>query len=64
MMAEEMPAAPTAPTPEPMMEMEVQEPQTNMSRVLGLDMNMANAMESGSYKTCGCSDGSRVILMN
>jgi hypothetical protein len=50
--------------PEPMMESVVQEPPTMMSKVLGMDMDMADAMESGTYKTCGCSDGSRVVIMN
>ena len=55
---------PTAPMPEPVMEPVVQEPPTMMSKVLGMDMDMADAMESGTYKTCGCSDGSRVVIMN
>jgi len=70
---EEEVTVPTAPTPEPMMEspvpepmMEpvVQEPPSAMSSVLGMDMDMADAMESGTYKTCGCSDGSRILIMN
>ena len=52
------------PEPEPMMEPVIQEPPNKMSKVLGMDMNMADAMESGTYKTCGCSDGSRVVIMN
>lgn len=60
--------APTAPEPEPepkpMMKPVVQEPPNAMSKVLGMDMDMADAMESGTYKTCGCSDGSRVVIMN
>ena len=52
------------PEPEPMMEPVVQEPPSMMSKVLGMDMDMADAMESGTYKTCGCSDGSRVVIMN
>lgn len=55
---------PEPPVPEPMMEPVVQEPPTMMSKVLGMDMDMADAMESGTYKTCGCSDGSRVVIMN
>ena len=49
---------------EPMTEPVVQQPPTMMSKVLGMDMGMADAMESGTYKTCGCSDGSRVVIMN
>ena len=49
---------------EPMLEPVVQEPPSRMSKVLGMDMNMADALESGSYKTCGCSDGSRIVIMN
>ncbi|MDB4588578.1 hypothetical protein N9095_01215 [bacterium] len=66
----EVEAPPTAPMPEPEPEPEpvsppvVQEPPTMMSKVLGMDMDMADAMESGTYKTCGCSDGSRVVIMN
>lgn len=68
----EMEAPPTAPMPEPMMEPEpepmmepvVEEPPSMMSKVLGMDMDMADAMESGTYKTCGCSDGTRVVIMN
>jgi hypothetical protein len=52
------------PEPEPMAEPVIQEPPTVMSKVLGMDMDMADAMESGTYKTCGCSDGSRVVIMN
>jgi len=52
------------PEPEPMTEPVVQEPPSMMSKVLGMDMDMADAMESGTYKTCGCSDGSRVVIMN
>jgi hypothetical protein len=62
-MEEEPPTAPM-PEPEPVMEPVVQEPPTMMSKVLGMDMDMADAMESGTYKTCGCSDGSRVVIMN
>ena len=61
---EEEVTVPTAPTPEPMMEPVVQEPPPAMSSVLGMDMDMADAMESGTYKTCGCSDGSRILIMN
>tara|TARA_R110002072_G_scaffold233964_1_gene391540 strand:+ start:601 stop:1056 length:456 start_codon:yes stop_codon:yes gene_type:complete len=50
--------------PEPMAEPIVQEEPTVMSKVLGMDMDMADAMESGTYKTCGCSDGSRIVVMN
>ena len=67
MMEEEAPTAPMPepePEPEPVMEPVVQEPPTMMSKVLGMDMDMADAMESGTYKTCGCSDGSRVFIMN
>ena len=67
MMEEEAPTAPMPepePEPEPVMEPVVQEPPTMMSKVLGMDMDMADAMESGTYKTCGCSDGSRVVIMN
>ncbi len=74
MMVEEPPTAPMPepepepepepPVPEPVMEPVVQEPPTMMSKVLGMDMDMADAMESGTYKTCGCSDGSRVVIMN
>ena len=60
---EEVPTAPM-PEPEPVMEPVVQEPPNMMSKVLGMDMDMADAMESGTYKTCGCSDGSRVVIMN
>ncbi len=66
-----MEAPPTAPMPEPVESMPepvtppvVQEPPNMMSKVLGMDMDMADAMESGTYKTCGCSDGSRVVIMN
>lgn len=52
------------PEPEPMAEPIVQEEPTVMSKVLGMDMDMADAMESGTYKTCGCSDGSRIVVMN
>ena len=62
---EEAPTAPMPePEPEPVMEPVVQEPPNMMSKVLGMDMDMADAMESGTYKTCGCSDGSRVVIMN
>lgn len=67
MMIEEPPTSPMPepePMPEPMTEPVVQEPPTMMSKVLGMDMGMADAMESGTYKTCGCSDGSRVVIMN
>ena len=73
MMIEEPPTSPMPepepkpepePEPEPMMEPVVQEPSTMMSKVLGMDMDMADAMESGTYKSCGCSDGSRVVIMN
>ena len=67
----EVEAPPTAPMPEPAESMPVpvtppvvQEPPNMMSKVLGMDMDMADAMESGTYKTCGCSDGSRVVIMN
>lgn len=50
--------------PVPMSKPVIQEPPNRMSRVLGMDMNMADAMESGSYKSCGCSDGSRIVIMN
>ena len=55
---------PKPPTPKPASPPVVQEPPTMMSKVLGMDMDMADAMESGTYKTCGCSDGSRVVIMN
>ena len=55
---------PEPPVPEPVMEPVVQEPPSMMSKVLGMDMDMADAMESGTYKTCGCSDGSRILIMN
>lgn len=67
MMIEEPPTSPMPepePMPEPMTEPVVQQPPTMMSKVLGMDMGMADAMESGTYKTCGCSDGSRVVIMN
>ena len=67
MMIEEPPTSPEPepePMPEPMTEPVVREPPTMMSKVLGMDMGMADAMESGTYKTCGCSDGSRVVIMN
>lgn len=55
---------PTAPKPEsepmPITEPVIQEPPAGMSKVLG----MTDAMESGTYRTCGCSDGSRVVIMN
>jgi len=55
---------PTAPEPEsepmPITEPVIQELPTRMSKVLG----MTDAMESGTYRTCGCSDGSRVVIMN
>tara|TARA_R110001592_G_scaffold222699_3_gene477935 strand:+ start:13268 stop:13747 length:480 start_codon:yes stop_codon:yes gene_type:complete len=63
----EAPATAPAPEPEPvqpMTEPVVEEPPSMMSKVLGMDMDMADAMESGTYKTCGCSDGSRVVIMN
>ena len=50
--------------PEPMMEPVLERPPDRMSKVLGMDMNMADALESGTYKSCGCSDGSRVVIMN
>ena len=64
MMVEPEPMMEPEPEPEPMMEPVVQEPPNRMSKVLGMDMDMADAMESGTYKTCGCSDGSRVVIMN
>jgi hypothetical protein len=65
-------APPTAPAPEsmpapvpaPVTPPVVQEQPNKMSQVLGMDMDMADALESGTYKTCGCSDGSRVVIMN
>ncbi len=62
--AEEKAVVEDEPEPEPMAEPVIQEPPTVMSKVLGMDMDMADAMESGTYKTCGCSDGSRVVIMN
>ena len=62
--AEEKAMVEDEPEPEPMAEPVIQEPPTVMSKVLGMDMDMADAMESGTYKTCGCSDGSRVVIMN
>jgi hypothetical protein len=52
------------PEPEPMMEPVLERSPDRMSKVLGMDMDMADAMESGTYKSCGCSDGSRVVIMN
>jgi hypothetical protein len=65
-------APPTAPAPEsmpapapaPVTPPVVQEQPNKMSQVLGMDMDMADALETGTYKTCGCSDGSRVVIMN
>lgn len=61
---EPVPVRVPEPEPEPVTEPIVQEPPTRMSKVLGMDMDMADAMESGTYKMCGCSDGSRVVIMN
>tara|TARA_R110000803_G_scaffold62423_2_gene122784 strand:- start:1377 stop:1820 length:444 start_codon:yes stop_codon:yes gene_type:complete len=63
-MEEEMMVEEPMPEPEPMMEPVVRTPPNEMSKLLGMDMDMADAMESGTYKTCGCSDGSRVVIMN
>lgn len=68
-----MDEAPTAPKPEagpppsapkPMAEPVVHEPPSMMSKVLGMDMSAADAMDSGTYKSCSCSDGSRMVVMN
>jgi hypothetical protein len=53
-----------APVPVPVTPPVVQEQPNKMSQVLGMDMDMADALETGTYKTCGCSDGSRVVIMN
>jgi hypothetical protein len=53
-----------APAPVPVTPPVVQEQPNKMSQVLGMDMDMADALETGTYKTCGCSDGSRVVIMN
>ena len=58
------PAPAPAPVPVPVTPPVVQEQPNKMSQVLGMDMDMADALESGTYKTCGCSDGSRVVIMN
>lgn len=58
------PAPAPVPVPVPVTPPVVQEQPNKMSQVLGMDMDMADALESGTYKTCGCSDGSRVVIMN